>query len=103
YERLGGTVFWAGKPHPSAYDTALERAGELRGGKPDLTRILAIGDALRTDLAAAHALGIDALFIAAGIHNEIMADGGIHGAKLARLFAAPGAPPAIAAMSQLRW
>ena len=26
YERQGGEVFWAGKPHPSAYATALERA-----------------------------------------------------------------------------
>ena len=27
YERQGGEVFWAGKPHPSAYATALERRG----------------------------------------------------------------------------
>src|SRR3990172_3869216 len=25
YERLGGAVFWAGKPHPSAYASALQR------------------------------------------------------------------------------
>src|SRR5882757_2289433 len=32
YERLGGEVFWAGKPHPAAYGAALARTSELRGG-----------------------------------------------------------------------
>jgi HAD superfamily hydrolase (TIGR01459 family) len=102
YEERGGTVFWAGKPHPSAYASALKRTTELRGAAPSLMRILAIGDALRTDLAAAQGLGIDALFIAAGIHKEVMADGAIDAARLAALFAPPDAPPAIAAMPQLR-
>jgi HAD superfamily hydrolase (TIGR01459 family) len=104
YERVGGAVFWAGKPHPSAYDTALKRAAALRGAEPDRRRILAIGDAVRTDLAAAQGLGVDALFIASGIHNhEVLVQGEIDAAGLARLFATPGAPPAIAAMTQLRW
>jgi HAD superfamily hydrolase (TIGR01459 family) len=104
YERLGGEVFWAGKPHPAAYATALERATELRGRKPDLARILGIGDAVRTDLAAAKGLGVDGLFVAAGIHTEdVLADGRIDAGKLAALFAPPGTPPAIAAMTHLRW
>jgi HAD superfamily hydrolase (TIGR01459 family) len=106
YERRGGAVFWAGKPHPSAYGAALRSATALRGGAaPALARILAIGDALRTDLAAAQGLGVDALFIAAGIHGgEVMAEGGmIDPARLAALFAQPGAPPVLAAMAHLRW
>ena len=104
YERLGGKVFWAGKPHPAAYGTALARASELRGSTPDLPRILAIGDAVRTDLAAAQGLGVDGLFIAAGIHkDELLASGGIDPAGLARLFDAPGTPPAVAAMTHLVW
>jgi HAD superfamily hydrolase (TIGR01459 family) len=104
YERLGGAVFWAGKPHPAAYRTALERAGELRGQPPDLGRILAIGDAVRTDLAAAQGLGVDALLVAGGIHGDaLLANGQIHPARLADLFAPPGTPPAIAAMAHLRW
>jgi HAD superfamily hydrolase (TIGR01459 family) len=103
YERCGGTVFWAGKPHPSAYRAALESASELRGAEPERARILAIGDAIRTDLAAAQGMGIDALFIASGIHNdEVLVDGKIDPDKLAALFA-PGTPPAVAAMTQLRW
>jgi HAD superfamily hydrolase (TIGR01450 family) len=104
YERHGGAVFWAGKPHPSAYDTALQRTTELRGAEPPRQRILAVGDAVRTDLAAAQRLGVDALFIAAGIHvNEVSSDGEIDATRLAALFAPPGTPPAIAAMMQLRW
>jgi HAD superfamily hydrolase (TIGR01459 family) len=104
YERLGGEVFWAGKPHPAAYATALARAGELRGKAPELTRILAIGDAVRTDLAAAQGLGVDGLLIAAGIHgDELLAQGAIDADRLAGLFAPAGTPPAVAAMTHLRW
>jgi HAD superfamily hydrolase (TIGR01459 family) len=104
YERLGGQVFWAGKPHPAAYRTALQRAAKLRGKPPDLNRILAIGDAVRTDLAAAQGLGVDGLFIAQGIHNEVLRqDGEIDPAKLAALLAPPGTPSALAAMAHLRW
>jgi HAD superfamily hydrolase (TIGR01459 family) len=104
YERQGGEVFWAGKPHPAAYATALERAAELRGSRPDLARILAIGDAVRTDLASARGLGVDGLLIAAGIHSDdLLADGTIDPARLAALFAQADAPPAVAAMTHLRW
>jgi HAD superfamily hydrolase (TIGR01459 family) len=106
YECLGGDVFWAGKPHPAAYAAALARAGELRGGRlPELARILAIGDAVRTDLAAAQGLGVDGLLIAAGIHREalLLADGDLDPARLAALFAPAGTPPAVAAMTHLRW
>jgi len=104
YERQGGEVFWAGKPHPSAYATALERVSALRGQTPALARILAIGDAVRTDLAAARGLGVDALLIAGGIHDEELMDGGeIDPHGLAALFAVPDTPPAIGAMAQLKW
>lgn len=103
YERRGGPVFWAGKPHASAYATALDRATNLRAAAPDRARILGIGDALRTDLAAAQGMGVDALFIASGIHNdEVLAGGQIDDGKLAALFG-PGTPPAVAAMVQLAW
>ncbi len=104
YERLGGQVFWAGKPHPAAYGTALARVSELRGSAPARERILGIGDAVRTDLAAARGLGVDGLFIAAGIHKDDLLEGGaIDPARLARLFGASGTPPAVAAMTHLVW
>jgi HAD superfamily hydrolase (TIGR01459 family) len=104
YERLGGRVFWAGKPHPAAYRTALALAAERRGAAPALGRILAIGDAVRTDLAAAQGLGVDGLFIAAGIHKTELVTGDIiDAARLARLFGTPDTPPAIAATTELAW
>jgi HAD superfamily hydrolase (TIGR01459 family) len=104
YERRGGDVFWAGKPHSSAYEAAFDRTTALRGSRPERSSVLAIGDAIRTDLAAAHGAGVDALFIASGIHNQdVLVDGAIDPAKLAFLFAPPSTPLALAAMTQLRW
>jgi ribonucleotide monophosphatase NagD (HAD superfamily) len=96
-------VFWAGKPHEAAYETALAKAEELRGEPVARSQVLAIGDALRTDLAAANGAGVDALFIAGGIHREdVISDGRIDAGKLARLFP-PDGPTAVAAMMHLKW
>jgi HAD superfamily hydrolase (TIGR01459 family) len=103
YERMGGPVFWAGKPHPVAYATAHAEAERIRGATVARERILVLGDALRTDLAAAENAGIDALFIAAGIHRAEAMDGeGLSAEKLAKLFT-PGKPRALAAMPVLAW
>jgi len=69
YEAIGGAVFQTGKPHRPIYEAALERAARLQGGvRAPVERVLAIGDAIRTDVAGAHALGIPALFVTRGIH-----------------------------------
>ena len=103
YEAMGGAVFWAGKPHPVAYQTALGRAGELTGGPVDRSQVLAIGDAVRTDLAAAEGAGVDALLIAGGLHrDDVIVGGAIDPGRLSRLLAPP-APPAVAAMVHLAW
>lgn len=103
YAEMGGAVHWAGKPYAAAYDDALAKAAAIRGQVISRQRVLAIGDALRTDLAGAKAAGIDALFIATGIHrDETMEGGAIVPAKLRALFAA-SAPPAIAAAVDLAW
>ncbi len=73
YAELGGQVIMAGKPHAPIYDLALERAGELAGRPIARERVLAIGDGVATDLAGAAEQGIDALFIAHGIHAAEMA------------------------------
>lgn len=103
YERMDGEVFWAGKPHANAYDAALEAAESLRGARVERTRILAFGDSLRTDLKGAEAAGIDAVFIASGIHrDETMGSGALSPDKVSVLFSPP-APPAVAVMSKLAW
>jgi HAD superfamily hydrolase (TIGR01459 family) len=103
YEVMGGEVFWAGKPHRVAYETALERAVELTGGPVDRATVLAIGDAVRTDIAAAAGAGVDALLVAGGLHrDEVMSGGRIDRARLAELLAPP-APLPVAAMVHLVW
>lgn len=103
YAAIGGEVYWAGKPHPSAYGSALEKAENSRGEKVPRGRILAIGDAIRTDLKAAQGAGVDALFVTSGIHRaETMTGANVDPDKLARAFG-PGSPPAIAATALLDW
>ena len=65
YEERGGSVRWHGKPFRSVYETCF---GLL--GIDDLSRILAIGDSLRTDIAGAAGAGIDSVLIAGGIHAD---------------------------------
>lgn len=103
YAHLGGEVYWAGKPHASAYATALATAEGIRGTAVASGEILVIGDSVRTDLTGAHLAGLDALFVAGGIHrHEVMTNGAVDPDKLAALFP-PGTPPALAAMSELAW
>ncbi len=103
YEELGGPVYWGGKPHPSAYATAFKEAERLRGKPVGKDRVLGIGDAVRTDLASAQGAGVDALFVASGIHrDEVIADGQIDAQRLAILFSGD-APTALAATTGLVW
>ncbi len=103
YEARGGSVFWGGKPHPVAYATGLERAEEKRGKAVDKRRVLGVGDAVRTDLKAASNAGVDALFIAGGLHRgDLMVDGKIDEAALARTLDAEHAKP-VAVMTHLAW
>lgn len=104
YQHMGGEVFWAGKPHSSAYLTALAAAERVRGIAVSHDRVLVIGDALRTDLEGARRFGLDALFIAGGIHrDDVVESGRLDPVKLEALFSMPGAPSALGAMTQLTW
>jgi len=103
YQSLGGDVLYAGKPHRPLYDRALALAAAIRGQPAPLQRVLAIGDSVRTDLAGAAALGVDCLFVTAGIHAEEF--GGRDEPDLAavgRKLTAAGLMPR-AVMHRLRW
>jgi HAD superfamily hydrolase (TIGR01459 family) len=70
YEEMGGEVFYAGKPHRPVYEAALALAARISGRDAvPRERVLAIGDAIRTDIAGAAAFGIDSLLVARGIHT----------------------------------
>lgn len=68
YEDLGGRTITPGKPHRPIYEAALALGGELMGRPVDRTRVLGVGDAIRTDIAGGHGAGIDTLLVARGIH-----------------------------------
>ncbi len=68
YEEMGGTVIYHGKPHLPVY----ERAWSVLG-RPDKTKILAVGDSFHTDIQGANAFGIDSAFHLVGIHWEEVA------------------------------
>jgi HAD superfamily hydrolase (TIGR01459 family) len=103
YAAAGGTVIYAGKPHRPIYDTALRIAKEKRGALPPAQRLLAIGDSVRTDLKGAAAMGIDCLFVTAGIHaEELGGRDNPDSTALAQVFAAAGLFPKLV-MRQLVW
>jgi HAD superfamily hydrolase (TIGR01459 family) len=70
YAAGGGHVRYHGKPFASIYEVCF---GLL--GIDDRSRVLAVGDSLRTDIAGAAGAGLDSLLIAGGIHAEEFGDG----------------------------
>jgi HAD superfamily hydrolase (TIGR01459 family) len=103
YAAAGGEVVYAGKPYRPIYEQALRVAEAARGAPVAHHRLLAIGDSVRTDLKGAAALGIDSLFVTAGIHAEEL--GARHDPDtlaLSNIFAAAGVVPK-AVMSRLTW
>ena len=71
--------------------------------RPFFTRSFAIGDSVRTDLTGANNLGVDCLFVTAGIHAEEL--GERHDPDtlaLSNIFTAAGVVPK-AVMSRLIW
>ncbi len=103
YEDMGGDVYWAGKPHTPAYAGAHKLAERARGRPIERKRILAIGDAVRTDLAGAANYGVDCLLIAHGIHrDELLRGNEVHPERLDQLLQSTPHRP-VAAMAALAW
>lgn len=64
YAALGGEVIYHGKPHAITYRAAMETLG-----KPEPSRVLCVGDGLRTDILGANRAGLASAFIPGGIHD----------------------------------
>ena len=95
YEMMGGHAVYYGKPHAAVFQKALDKARSFgRAACP-----LVIGDGLETDIIGANRLGLDALFIASGIHAaEVRQNPGAVGELLRNAGAR-----ASAWMPELRW
>ncbi len=63
YAVMGGDVRSLGKPDPAIYGPVLDMLA-VPGA-----RVLAVGDALRTDIAGAAAVGLDACWVLGGLHG----------------------------------
>jgi HAD superfamily hydrolase (TIGR01459 family) len=95
YADLGGEVIQFGKPFSPAYEAC------LAGRSVPPSRVVAIGDSPRTDIAGANAFGIDSIFIAGGLHRTDIGDP-IDQARLAAFIESGDARPT-AVMSGLTW
>jgi HAD superfamily hydrolase (TIGR01459 family) len=108
YAELGGEVYYAGKPHRPLYDMALAQVNRARaerslGAAVALERVLAIGDSVRTDLTGANNLGVDCLFVTAGIHAEELGHRDDPDPEaIAKMFAATSKAP-MAVTRKLMW
>ena len=69
YRALGGDVQSLGKPDPAIYQPVLQQLGL----PPE--RVLAVGDALRTDVAGASAVDLPACWVLDGVHGAELCDG----------------------------
>lgn len=104
YEEMGGRVTYGGKPHRPVYEKALEVARTLRGAAVDRARVLAVGDAIRTDVMGAATVGVDCLFMADGIHGHLLLDDArsLEAGKLSRFLDGQAVRPRYA-MTRLVW
>lgn len=92
YIELGGRVIWVGKPDPLVYRPVLAQLAL------PLSRVLAVGDALRTDIAGAAAAGIDAAWVLGGIHGAELA-----GTDTAEATAQAAGLAPVATLPAFRW
>lgn len=100
YEQDGGEVIYAGKPYVPIYELAAETIAERAGRQVPRSEILAIGDGIHTDMAGATGFGLDAVFVASGLHVGPGGEG-LDDLRLAELFEGRKHPRA--AMPALAW
>jgi HAD superfamily hydrolase (TIGR01459 family) len=103
YEARGGKVLMAGKPYRPIYDEAFRLAEAAAARKLDKSRVVAIGDSVRTDAMGASQFGVDLLFITGSIHaGELDAFGNVDPVAVGELVEPSGARLA-GFMPRLAW
>lgn len=95
YADLGGEVIQFGKPFSPAYEAC------LAGRSVPRSRVVAIGDSPRTDIAGANAFGIESIFVTGGLHQKDVGDP-IDPVRLAAFIESGDSRPT-AVMSRLTW
>jgi ribonucleotide monophosphatase NagD (HAD superfamily) len=103
YEARGGMINMAGKPYRPIYDEALKAAEKAAGRALDRSRILAIGDSVRTDAIGAANAGLDLLFVTGSIHAGELDAFGSPDPEAIRALVAPSGARLKAFMPRLAW
>ena len=65
YQKVGGNIFWKGKPDAGVFNYCLEGLKTQ-----DKSRVAVIGDSMATDIVGANYAGLDAIFVAGGVHAK---------------------------------
>jgi HAD superfamily hydrolase (TIGR01459 family) len=99
YARLGGEVIYTGKPYRRIYELAMTKVCELRGEDVALSRVLAIGDGVHTDIEGAAHFGIDPVYISSAVHLK---SAQLDTAAVTSLFTGMDFKP-VAAQARLAW
>jgi HAD superfamily hydrolase (TIGR01459 family) len=95
YSKIGGQVYYFGKPYTAIYDVARKAAGSN-------ARIITIGDGVETDIKGAALHAIDAMLITGGILQLQSEAGEQLQLKLTQIFA-DHKLEAVPVMDYLRW
>jgi len=103
YEAHGGRIRMAGKPYRQVYDDALRLAAVAAGRGLERTRILAIGDSVRTDAIGAANAGLDLMFITGSIHAQELDAFGSPDPEAIRALVAPSGARLKGFMPRLAW
>ena len=103
YEAHGGRIRMAGKPYRQIYDEALRLAEAAAGRSLERTRILAIGDSVRTDAIGAANAGLDLMFITGSIHAHELDAFGSPDPEAIRALVAPSGARLKGFMPRLAW
>ena len=98
YQELGGDVRSLGKPDATIYQPVLERLGV------PVDRVLAVGDALHTDIAGAAAVDVAACWVLSGVHGEALTAGaGRYDTSKAEAMASAAGLAPIATVPSFAW
>lgn len=103
YEAHGGRIRMAGKPYRQIYDEALRLADAAAGRPIARSRILAIGDSVRTDAIGAANAGLDLLFITGSIHAQELDAFGAPDPEAIRALVSPSGARLKGFMPRLAW
>jgi HAD superfamily hydrolase (TIGR01459 family) len=103
YEARGGMIVMVGKPYKPIYTEALRLADKAAGKPLDRSRILAIGDSVRTDAIGAAGAGLDLLFITGSIHAAELDAFGKPDPEAIRALVGPSGASVAGFMPRLGW